>query len=268
MTREKFTFYGSWWDAVGCLPGELRGEVLTAIIEYGLYGETNSARGSTTKAILELVKPQIDRDRILYDNGCRGGRPKNQTETKPEPDGNQTKTKRKPDGNQTETKPEPDETKAEPTPTRARVSHSLNISLDNINNQDNNLELEKIEKESAERKGKRTAAEREQELAGKEETLRGMVRAYSDRYPESMLEAFVSYWTEPNKSRTRLRYELEKTWDTGRRLVTWASRDRTYAPRQPAAPPEDVYAMNERLRRESQERIARKYGTNGQEGQS
>ena len=65
-----------------------------------------------------------------------------------------------------------------------------------------------------------------------------------------------------------LRYELEKTWDTGRRLVTWASRDRTYAPRQPAAPPEDVYAMNERLRRESQERIARKYGTNGQEGQS
>lgn len=134
--------------------------------------------------------------------------------------------------------------------------------------QDNILELEKIEKESAERKGKRTAAEREQELAGKEETLRGMVRAYSDRYPESMLEAFVSYWTEPNKSRTRLRYELEKTWDTGRRLVTWASRDRTYAPRQPAAPPEDVYAMNERLRRESQERIARKYGTNGQEGQS
>ena len=172
MTREKFTFYGSWWDAVGCLPGELRGEVLTAIIEYGLYGETNSARGSTTKAILELVKPQIDRDRILYDNGCRGGRPKNQTETKPEPDGNQTKTKQKPNKNQTETKPGPDETKAEPTPTRARVSHSLNISLDNINNQDNNLELEKIEKESAERKGKRTAAEREQELAGKEETLR------------------------------------------------------------------------------------------------
>ena len=269
MTREKFTFYGSWWGAVGHLSGELRGEVLTAIVEYGLYGETNSARGSVTKAILELVKPQIDRERNLYENGCRGaeygalgGRPR-----KPQENPKETPSEPQEKGKETPEKPQ-ENPKETPVSSRARVSHALNISLDDIDNniiQDNNHE---IEKESAERKGKRTAAEREQELAGKEETLRGMVRAYSDRYPESMLEAFISYWTEPNKSRTRLRYELEKTWDTGRRLVTWASRDRTYAPRQPAAPPEDVYAMNERLRRESQERIARKYGTNGQEGQS
>lgn len=258
MTREKFTFYGSWWGAVGHLSGELRGEVLTAIVEYGLYGETNSARGSVTKAILELVKPQIDRERNLYENGCRGaeygalgGRP------------------RKPQENPKETPSEPQENPKEtPVSSRARVSHTLNISLDDIDNniiQDNNHEIEKIEKESAERKGKRTAAEREQELTGKEESFRGMVREYSDRYPEPMLEAFVSYWTEPNKSRTRLRYELEKTWDTGRRLATWASRDRAYRPRQGPAPPEDVYAANERMRQESQERIARKYGTKAEE---
>ena len=138
MTRDKFTFYGSWWGAVGHLSGELRGEVLTAIVEYGLYGETNSARGSVTKAILELVKPQIDRERNLYENGCRGaeygalgGRP------------------RKPQENPKET----------PVFSRTRVSHTLNISPDDINNQDNNLEIEKIEKGSAEGKGKRTAAE-------------------------------------------------------------------------------------------------------------
>lgn len=283
MTREKFTFYGSWLDAVGHLSGELRGEVLTAIVEYGLYGETNSARGSVTKAILELVKPQIDRDRNLYGNGCQGGRPRNQTETKSEPDGNQTETKQKPSQNQTETKSEPnqnqgetkqkpDETKGEPSPTRARVSHSLNISLNNnINNQDNNLELEKIEKEGAGREGKRerkTAEEKERDLAARAEQFRGSVTGgYSDRYPERMLEAFISYWTEPNKSRTRLRYELERTWDTGRRLVTWSSRDRTYSPRAAVQPQEDVYALNERLRRESQERIAMKYGTKAQEGQ-
>lgn len=35
------------------------------------------------------------------------------------------------------------------------------------------------------------------------------------------LQEFVAYWTEPNKSRTKLRWELEKTWDTGRRLKRW-----------------------------------------------
>ena len=269
MTRDKFTFYGSWWGAVGHLSGELRGEVLTAIVEYGLYGETNSARGSVTKAILELVKPQIDRERNLYENGCRGaeyralgGRPR-----KPQENPKETPSEPQEKGNKTPEKPQ-ENPKETPVFSRTRVSHSLNISPDDINNQDNNLEIEKIEKGSAEGKGKRTAAEREQELAGKEETLRGMVRAYSDRYPESMLEAFVSYWTEPNKSRTRLRYELEKTWDTGRRLVTWANRDRIYAPRQPAIQQEDVYAANERMRRESRERIARKYGTDGKEVQA
>ena len=259
MTREKFTFYGSWLDAVGHLSGKLRGEVLTAIVEYGLYGETNSARGSVTKAILELVKPQIDRDRKLYGNGCQGGRPRNQTETREEPNQNQT-----------ETKPKPDETKGEPAPTRARVSHSLNISLNNnINNQDNNLELEKIEREGAGREGKRvrkTAEEKERDLSARSEQFRASVTGgYADLYPERMLEAFISYWTEPNKSRTRLRYELERTWDTGRRLVTWSSRDRTYSPRAAVQPQEDVYALNERLRRESQERIAMKYGTKAQE---
>lgn len=35
---------------------------------------------------------------------------------------------------------------------------------------------------------------------------------------------FHSYWTEPNKSKTRLRWEMEKTWDTKRRLSTWFDR--------------------------------------------
>lgn len=127
MKRDKFTFYGSWWDAAGCLSGELRGEVLTAIIEYGLYGETNSARGGTTKAILELVKPQIDRERILYENGCQGGRPKNQGETNLKPD----------------------ETKAEPCPSRAR-DNSLYISC--INNITQEEESKKIEGAGGKRK--------------------------------------------------------------------------------------------------------------------
>jgi hypothetical protein len=48
-------------------------------------------------------------------------------------------------------------------------------------------------------------------------------------YPEEMLKDFVRYWTEPNKSRTKMRYELEKVFDIPRRLATWASRDNGFS---------------------------------------
>jgi len=35
--------------------------------------------------------------------------------------------------------------------------------------------------------------------------------------------AFLEYWSEPNKSNTRMRFELEKTWDLSRRLKRWAN---------------------------------------------
>lgn len=43
------------------------------------------------------------------------------------------------------------------------------------------------------------------------------------KYPESLKTEFFEYWTEPNKSGTRMRFELEKTWHTGRRLARWAN---------------------------------------------
>ncbi len=36
------------------------------------------------------------------------------------------------------------------------------------------------------------------------------------------------YWSEPNKSRTKLRYEMETTWDVSRRLANWANRDKAF----------------------------------------
>ena len=43
------------------------------------------------------------------------------------------------------------------------------------------------------------------------------------KYTKELRRAFFDYWTEPNKSKTKMRFELEKTWDTGRRLARWAN---------------------------------------------
>ena len=71
--RSSFVFYDSWWEAIKNLPRDVQGDVLTAIIEYGLSGETTGQLKPITKAMLAMVKPQIDANNQRYENGkkCR-----------------------------------------------------------------------------------------------------------------------------------------------------------------------------------------------------
>tara|TARA_R110000851_G_scaffold266302_1_gene418787 strand:- start:146 stop:796 length:651 start_codon:yes stop_codon:yes gene_type:complete len=42
-------------------------------------------------------------------------------------------------------------------------------------------------------------------------------------YDKNFLEGFIEYWTEPNKSNTKMKFELNKTWSTNLRLKNWAA---------------------------------------------
>jgi hypothetical protein len=47
-------------------------------------------------------------------------------------------------------------------------------------------------------------------------------------YEESILNGFIDYWTEPNKSNTKMKFELNKTWKTALRLKTWAANQKKW----------------------------------------
>lgn len=47
-------------------------------------------------------------------------------------------------------------------------------------------------------------------------------------YDESILNAFIDYWTEPNKSNTKMKFELNKTWQTSLRLKTWVTNQKKW----------------------------------------
>ena len=47
-------------------------------------------------------------------------------------------------------------------------------------------------------------------------------------YDESILNGFIDYWTEPNKSNTKMKFELNKTWKTALRLKTWATNQKKW----------------------------------------
>ena len=47
---------------------------------------------------------------------------------------------------------------------------------------------------------------------------------FTDQYDREMLNDFYQYWTELDKRRRRMRFEMQKTWETGKRLSTWSRK--------------------------------------------
>ena len=53
------------------------------------------------------------------------------------------------------------------------------------------------------------------------------IEPYLDIYGKEMCNNFFFYWTEKNKSNTKMKFELEKTWDVKLRLKRWADNNFT-----------------------------------------
>lgn len=78
MERDSFVFYKSFYEAISDLPKDIRLEVLTAIIEYALYGRQPETLKPFARGMFTLIKPNIDTNNTRYENGRHGGRPKKQ----------------------------------------------------------------------------------------------------------------------------------------------------------------------------------------------
>jgi len=51
------------------------------------------------------------------------------------------------------------------------------------------------------------------------------IEPFAAEFPKEMLNAFFRYWSEPTRTKTKMRFEMEKTWEIKRRLLTWQRRD-------------------------------------------
>ncbi len=55
------------------------------------------------------------------------------------------------------------------------------------------------------------------------------LKTFSEVYDRELLKDFYEYWTEPNKSNTKFKMELQQTWDLKRRLETWIKNDKNFS---------------------------------------
>ena len=192
--RDSFVFYRSFYDAIKDLPRDVQGEIYTAIMEYSLYGKETENLKPIARSVFTLMKPQIDVNNKRFENGKKGGRPKSGNE----PDGNQEETKEKPSNNQSETKSKPN------------VNDNVNAN-ENKDNTPNGVSKKDAAKAAT--------------LKRKAQLFKPLV-PYMEKYGKEMIRAFFDYWGELNKSETKMRYEMQKTWEVNLRLATWAKNEK------------------------------------------
>ncbi len=73
-------------------------------------------------------------------------------------------------------------------------------------------------------------------LSRRKEKFVEELKPYLEKYGREMLNTFCDYWSEPNADGTRMRWEMQRTWNTPTRLRLWLRSERPRkAPR--ASPP-------------------------------
>ena len=61
----------------------------------------------------------------------------------------------------------------------------------------------------------------------RKEFFKKEVLTYRGEYTDNLLKAFFIYWSELNPAKTKMRFELEKTWETNLRLIKWLKNEQS-----------------------------------------
>lgn len=109
------------------------------------------------------------------------------------------------------------------------VPYTENQDMDNPNMDNQDLENQpQINKDIKEIKNETIKEKEDTNVSLKKKTIEdaqndfyNSLIPYVSVYGKEMVRAFYDYWTEPNKSKTKMRFQIEKTWDVSRRLARW-----------------------------------------------
>ena len=186
--REHFTFFRSFREQIDlCEEGDqLR--LYRAITDFALFHIDTDFDEPLLNMAWIGIKPHLEKSWVKYNNGCNGGAPV----------GNNNAGK----NNRNSTKNNQETTKKQ------------TIGME-CNGMDSIVEDNKESTIVPKKKVSLTIEQRKEDFLND-------VRKYTSDYPSTILNDFFSFWTEPSQSGTKMRFELERTWDTKRRLRRWS----------------------------------------------
>jgi hypothetical protein len=97
----------------------------------------------------------------------------------------------------------------------------VKVNRKNIKPKENSTNVEQKKAEQA----KKLAAAKAATLSRKKDFGKNLV-PYMEKYGKEMIRAFFDYWSEMNKSETKMRFEKQPTWEVAKRLATWANKEK------------------------------------------
>lgn len=214
MERKKsFVFYLDWCRLLlEDMPDVMRHKVLDALLRYALSGEEPDEVDVRCSAF-SLMKYQLDRDAQRYAERC----------LKNKENANERWQKERTDATAHESK-RTDANECEPNQTDANAHESNQTDANNADN-DKDSDNEK-DNDNEKEKNIVILEEKIEPIKKRNEKFRKDVCRYFGKYENETLNAFIKYWTEPTPDLTKMRFELEKTWNTGKRLAYWANHER------------------------------------------
>lgn len=65
----------------------------------------------------------------------------------------------------------------------------------------------------------------EEELKKRTQIFKESVLIFKDQYSDVILTGFFDYWSESNKSKTKMLFEMKPTFELSKRLATWQRND-------------------------------------------
>jgi len=124
-------------------------------------------------------------------------------------------------------KPETTETIAKGNESVAKIANATNAIAkiaDNDNEYDNDYDINIKETSPKGEAKKKVSLALSRPIDIRKKEFYESILPYTDRYERDMLNDFYQYWTEMDRRRQRMRFEMQKTWETGKRLAVWARK--------------------------------------------
>ena len=197
MKLKTFLLYAEAAPQIDLLSNEEAGQLFKALFHYVADGTELVTNNRVLAMTFAVFKAQIDRGATKYEETCR----------------KRTEAINK---------------RWERYKSIQMNTNEYNSIEENTNEGNNNPNPKPNPQNKKESTKKKDAAHAAALLEGRKEDFYNSLIPFVTQYGKEMIRAFFDYWSEPNKSNSKMRFELERTWDPARRLSTWASRDNQF----------------------------------------
>ena len=231
--KKSFIAYADWKDVFDSIPDEHAGRLIKHIFAY-VNDENPTSEDVIVNALFVQIRSTLKRDLQKWENqkeqrrlaGLKSAQSRSKSNENQRP--LTTVDNRKRTCNETERN-------------STVICNMLDVS-DSVSENDKSVKLDSGENnfsptpeedksshfldDHPEVKKEKSSAKKEKSIPDRKQGLKERLYPFLEKYSREMLNDFYSYWTEMNEGGKKMRFEMQKVFDVGRRLATWAKNEK------------------------------------------